>query len=421
MAYVVSQVGLSGGCGCGRSPCSCRRQLGETYVRDDDEDDDQAPPRPAGGSKASVPQTGQAGRNGQREGLARPGGMHGFGLVAMPFDVISGFAFDKSDIGPPQQVRILALARHILASAARNVRLVGHTDPVGVPAYNSGLGRQRAGAVRQALLATLDRLRPGSAATVTVDIDSAGETRPVDRGQGEPARARNRRVEVFLLSAPARSACTYDIRNAPAIERDAARRTLALSADVARRFIRTLGALGARGRFVPTVIDNKYWFAKLYEFITYYEIADAPNFREPAFVMHFIPRFYDLYYRALENWLAGNCSSVSPLWSAHFAGTDRPDSASVSSWASGVQRSIVTGVTAHIKGDMATALEQTYRSYVAKYCLEPPPRFDAFKTDFFATNRIVFDRAKAAFLLHLSQLGPFPVRPGNRTVPLCRR
>ena len=60
---------------------------------------------------------------------------------------------------------------------------------------------------------------------------------------------------------------------------------------------------------------------------------------------------------------------------------------------------------------MATALERTYRSFVAKYCLRPPPRFDDFHPDFFEGNRIVFDRAKAAFMLHLPQFGPFPVGP----------
>jgi hypothetical protein len=77
----------------------------------------------------------------------------------------------------------------------------------------------------------------------------------------------------------------------------------------------------------------------------------------------------------------------------------------------GVQLSIVTGVTAHVQGDMATALEQTYRSYVAKYCLSPPPRFDEFRPDFFGRNLIVFERSKAAFLLHLSQFSPFPIGP----------
>jgi hypothetical protein len=127
--------------------------------------------------------------------------------------------------------------------------------------------------------------------------------------------------------------------------------------------------------------------------------------------MHFIPIFYDLYYRALENWTAGNQAVVSSLWTIHFTRAGRPDNGSITAWANGVRASIVTGVTAHIQGDMATALERAYRSYVAKYCLVPPPRFDDFRPDFFARNRIVFDRAKAAFLLHLSQQGPLPVGP----------
>ena len=60
---------------------------------------------------------------------------------------------------------------------------------------------------------------------------------------------------------------------------------------------------------------------------------------------------------------------------------------------------------------MATAFERAYRSYVAKYCLSPPPRFDEFRPDFFGRNLIVFERSKAAFLLHLSQFSPFPVGP----------
>jgi hypothetical protein len=211
-------------------------------------------------------------------------------------------------------------------------------------------------------------------------------------------------------TTPSAPVCA-DIRNAVAIEMPLARATLDLSAQVSRRFIRSLGALGARGRFVPTVLDNKYWFAKLYEFITYFEIADISRFRHPGFVLHFIPIFYNLYYQALENWFNGNRSSVSALWTTHFTRTERPDVGSLRAWMNGVRDSIVTGVTAHVQGDMATALERAYRSYVSKYCLNPPPRFDDFREDFFERNRIIFDRAKASLLLDLSPLSPFPVSP----------
>lgn len=223
-------------------------------------------------------------------------------------------------------------------------------------------------------------------------------------------RAESIRFSTTALPPPPPSVCRYDIRNAFEIEREAARRTLALSAQVANRFIRTVGAVSARGRFIPTVIDNKYWFAKLYEFTTYYEIAKVSSFRHPAFVLHFIPIFYDLYHRALENWTAGNLALVSNLWRTHFTRASRPNNSSIRAWMDGVRDSIVTGTTAHVQGDMAIALERAYRSYVAKYCLSPPP-FDKFRPDFSKMDSVVFKHSQAAFFLHLSQFGPFPVGP----------
>ena len=207
------------------------------------------------------------------------------------------------------------------------------------------------------------------------------------------------------------AACAFNFREAPRIEIAAARDTLRLSASVAGNFLRTVGAVGARGRFIPTIIDNKYWFAKLYEFITFEEINAASQFSQPAFVMHFIPHFYGMYHDALNKWLQNDRATVHPLWSLHFHKSARPDNDSIGSWAAGLRTSIVTGVTAHVRGDMATALERTYRSYVAKYCLAPPPRFDEFRSDFFERNRIVFERAKASLLLEASRFGPLPVGP----------
>jgi hypothetical protein len=210
---------------------------------------------------------------------------------------------------------------------------------------------------------------------------------------------------------PVAPTCAHDYRDALRIEFAAARETLSLSAIVARNFVRTVGALSARGRFIPTIIDNKYWFAKLYEYITYEELAAVRQFRHPAFVMHFIPIFYGLYYDAVKNWLDGKRNVVSGLWKLHFTAADRPDNSSIGAWTSGLRSSIVTGVTAHIKGDMATALERTYRSYVSKYCPSPAPRFDEFRSDFFEVNRSVFDRAKADFLLEAARFSFLPVGP----------
>jgi outer membrane protein OmpA-like peptidoglycan-associated protein len=116
--------------------------------------------------------------------------------------VIGGFEFDRAELGPAQHARIGALAQHLLAQGIRSVRLVGHTDPVGTPGYNRELGQRRAEAVRQALAAALERIRPGSARGVAVTVESAGETRPLSRGPEPGERARDRRVEVFLPPAP---------------------------------------------------------------------------------------------------------------------------------------------------------------------------------------------------------------------------
>ena len=157
---------------------------------------------------------------------------------------------------------------------------------------------------------------------------------------GGPNRVES--IRFTTNATPPAPACAYDIRNAVAIETGPARATLDLSGRVARQFIQTLGALGARGRFVPTVVDNKYYFAKLYELITYFELSEISRFRHPAFLLHFIPIFYDLYYRALQNWSSGNRASVSPLWTTHFTRAARPNNSSALSWMNDVRESIVT-------------------------------------------------------------------------------
>jgi outer membrane protein OmpA-like peptidoglycan-associated protein len=325
-------------------------------------------------------------------------------------DVITSFAFDRTQVPAPEHSKLIRLARLMIGGRRGPFRLLGHTDPVGNDAYNLDLGLRRALEVKRQLIATLERMKPTSSRGVEFEAASAGERSPLAPNTTEAGRARNRRVDILQTAPVPPPRCRFDIAAAPAIEREAARRTLALSAEVARRFIRTVGAVGARGRFVPTVIDDKYWFAKLYEQITYEELVAMPDFRHPAFVMHFMPIFYDRYLKALDSFLAGS-GSVSPLWTLHFTSSARPDNSSISAWMSSVRTSIVTGVSAHVRGDMAIALELAYRSYVTKYCLAPPPRFDDFKPDFFVLNRKVFERAQGAFLLHLPQFGPFPVGP----------
>jgi uncharacterized protein DUF5995 len=201
--------------------------------------------------------------------------------------------------------------------------------------------------------------------------------------------------------------CAYTPEGAFAAEMALAKQTLHKSVQVSRMF--TELGLTARGKLEQVSVDNRFWFAKLYENITYNEILAGRKFTYPAFLFHFIPVFYDMYYQALMADLKGESSKVSPHWKAYFKITSRGD---VDGW-SAITDSIVAGVSAHINGDMEEALVRAYLSYVSKYCR--PKQFDLHYHDFFSeSNRKVFDKVVADFFIDLSRTTfPGPVDQGQ--------
>src|SRR5262249_12510918 len=93
----------------------------------------------------------------------------------------------------------------------REVSLVGHADrdPARGRAFENEISRTRARELQRALAAAIRRVagRPGAAlaARLTWRIEGAGATQRLDRSpRSEPQRARNRRVDVFLLAPPVR-------------------------------------------------------------------------------------------------------------------------------------------------------------------------------------------------------------------------
>jgi len=199
--------------------------------------------------------------------------------------------------------------------------------------------------------------------------------------------------------------------SAYAEELAAARETLYKSARTANNFKTSIGAVAGRGRLVPTIRSNIYWFAKLYELITHFEIESAATLKHPGFLLHFIPVFYDMYFNALEGFLNKKPGGVSALWRAHFASSSgRPDMSGIMGWTRDIALSIQTGATAHIQGDMDKALVRSYQSYVAKYSLTGIT-LDTFKDDFLIRNRPVFVKVQAEFFLEISNLSTFPGRP----------
>ena len=122
-----------------------------------------------------------------------------------PYTSLDNFIFGKSTLrkdairNHPAQIE--AIAREIRNRAARRrpvptVCIVGRTDFVGAPDFNFTLGLLRARSVKDALCKALG----AHANTMTFVVNSLGEADPTPSGASEAARARNRRVDVFLLS-----------------------------------------------------------------------------------------------------------------------------------------------------------------------------------------------------------------------------
>jgi outer membrane protein OmpA-like peptidoglycan-associated protein len=115
--------------------------------------------------------------------------------VTLPGDVL--FDFDKATIRPGATRTLEAVKRAAEQTGARPIRVEGHSDAVGSPAYNMRLSESRA----QAVVAWLTR------AGISPSRETAkgfGATRPVApntlaNGADNPAgRQKNRRVTVYL-------------------------------------------------------------------------------------------------------------------------------------------------------------------------------------------------------------------------------
>jgi len=191
-----------------------------------------------------------------------------------------------------------------------------------------------------------------------------------------------------VIYRPQQAAPPTVVREAPTKvcpeELDAANETLRKSQEVANTILQP-----------RATSDCPYWFARLYQYITMYEIQDREALSYPCFVLHFIPVFYDSYFVAADAFMKK--ANIPAHWQEHFnmAGLFT-DPAQIMPYMNAVTNSVITGVTAHIKGDMAPSLEKAYRSFSAKYSSVPP--FDTYKPDFFDRNRPIFEKVRLALI-----------------------
>lgn len=150
-----------------------------------------------------------------------------------------------------------------------------------------------------------------------------------------------------------------------------------------------------------------YWFGELYVYITDFEVAAAPSFAKPGFLLHFIPIFYDMYAENAELYAGDNANGIAKNWQRHFtiSSVFADPYRQKTQFVTDATSSLVSGVQAHIQGDMARALEDAYESYSRKYC--NVPALDTYKTDFFEVNRPIFEKVKTSFLNEFINLGIF--------------
>ena len=103
------------------------------------------------------------------------------------------FESASTKITPESEQTLKDLTAILKAYPAVNVRLEGHTDSVGAKEANKMLSQNRANAIRATLVANgVDAKR--------LETTGWGEEKPIASNDTEEGRAKNRRLEMAVLS-----------------------------------------------------------------------------------------------------------------------------------------------------------------------------------------------------------------------------
>ncbi|MBZ9714205.1 DUF5995 family protein [Deinococcus multiflagellatus] len=135
------------------------------------------------------------------------------------------------------------------------------------------------------------------------------------------------------------------------------------------------------------VLDYRYWFAKVYSYVTEQEIryCEERTFDYPSYVMQCVLYFDKIY---ADNLKAAQ-SQVEPHWKAAFQSAHNMEHGDgFPTEAGGVLFALVASMLAHIRFDLPRAEAWVAQSYGQKYGAKPSD----FKPDFFRMSG-VFDIA----------------------------
>jgi len=104
------------------------------------------------------------------------------------------FDFDKSNIREADRNELEKGLKFIKKYPKAKIRLEGHTDSVGTDAYNQGLSERRAAATKKYFV------DEGKIDGKRISTIGYGESKPVASNKTSEGRAKNRRVEILILS-----------------------------------------------------------------------------------------------------------------------------------------------------------------------------------------------------------------------------
>lgn len=104
------------------------------------------------------------------------------------------FDFDKYRIRKPDLARLREAVEFIRKYPGSRIILEGHTDGIGTEKYNQKLSEKRAEAVRQYFI------KEGAVDKAVISATGYGKSRPIASNNTKDGRAKNRRVEILIIS-----------------------------------------------------------------------------------------------------------------------------------------------------------------------------------------------------------------------------
>ena len=235
-----------------------------------------------------------------------------------------------------------------------------------------------------------------------------GRLAGVEKGRGITTKSQRGR-------ASDRAPAALSHKDASERQRFAASETLARSESVAKMFWASYPTI-ARGKSpeLPGAPTIHYYFAKLYQLITYYELQDSRAHSYPGFTYLLINVFYQMYDDAVPQLLTtGKPARTTPLWQRYLQKCELHESGALIA-PNGIMDVIYAAAQAHILGDLGEALARTYNSYSRAYA--PKLFFHEFKNDFFGNiQKATFKRVTADFQSHMVAIVPIwlPVEQGQ--------